>query len=538
MGTDSAETRRSQRECELAHTVRLDFLRLIQAIDWSVRYGDKPKLSTSNSMLPTYSIPSRLLQNCNLELIITSLPPSTGTDHVTEASLDPFEAVLVPKLEIPGSFAGQVSIIRLPVHAALVVADGIDGCLSLGRWMSTVPPSETKRWPIQIQVGLDLPAVGQAQENNATLENVAMLDSQKASEALNLFRKSNENATSYEKGWSGSGIQQVLDWIQLQSSDASVAMSPAVGRLIENILENAEAKLTRHVVALPQDDASELAGDSSTVGLNDAAAAWARRSHIELQGKLDAMRQGPVWAKTRWFKLLWRIDDVSLALQELLERNWLVNTEKELIWLAGRGLGEGILNEGVIGSTSFSQHLKDLEAVRKMSDEPTLSASEPSSEDPTSTKADAATDWFSLIPLTRARIAGETIPRMQRQAQVLVLQGLSLTGVSTALSALLYTSLPSFGIYEASTVAAFAVAWSLRQLQKKWEGSRSEWMSKLYEAGRQVLKRTELGIRASIHEGSRRPRNSSGGVVERQAARQALMEVQKALTVLKQETRA
>lgn len=128
------------------------------------------------------------------------------------------------------------------------------------------------------------------------------------------------------------------------------------------------------------------------------------------------------------------------------------------------------------------------------------------------------------ISASRSKLGSTTIPSLQALSQSLVLFSASTTGLTSAFSALLYSSATT-GLYEACTVAAVGLIYSLRRQQSKWEKARSFWEDEVRETGRTALIDTEKVLRESIRDGPVRqkeelPETRARGIVEH--ARKAL----------------
>ena len=106
--------------------------------------------------------------------------------------------------------------------------------------------------------------------------------------------------------------------------------------------------------------------------------------------------------------------------------------------------------------------------------------------------------WFEYISSARAELIDDTVPALQALAQRLLLQTFSTTSLSSAASALLYISVSSFSLFEASAVGVLGLTFSLRRMQKMWEGARESWEGTVREQGRSTLKRTEDLVRGII----------------------------------------
>ena len=79
-------------------------------------------------------------------------------------------------------------------------------------------------------------------------------------------------------------------------------------------------------------------------------------------------------------------------------------------------------------------------------------------------------------------------------------------------------------------MAALGLTFSLRRLQKLWEGSRESWQSTVREEGRRTLKGTEEVVRTILRSsGKKGGVEEDDGVRERREAREAVRKVREAL---------
>ena len=120
------------------------------------------------------------------------------------------------------------------------------------------------------------------------------------------------------------------------------------------------------------------------------------------------------------------------------------------------------------------------------------------------------------------------MPPLQALAQRLILQTMSTTSLSSALSALLWIS-SSCSVFEASAVAALGLTFSLRRMQKLWEGARESWQGTVREEGRRTLKGTEDLVRMIVRSKEQGRAQVDEGALERRRAREAVKAVREAL---------
>lgn len=471
-------------------------------------------------------IPSPTLKRLNLEILVSSLNiPSSSSPPLSVEEL--YELALAPTAETPKSFHGSVSYVLYPVHKAVIVADGLKDCLSLGQYLPS-KGLEISNGSGAVQIALNLPSSLLGGADGTFAKNVAVLDMKEAAKALNIFRESTENGTAYEKGWFSSGMPAVTKWMAQGAEGYETNISPAVAGLTKAILDQTTANISSERHSKSQELSNLLVPLHVRRPLGDATSAWALRGHTELREQLDIAFASRNWAKLRWWKLLWRVDDVSMFTSEVLERNWLVQTEKGLIWLAGRGTEAGIFSTpppsghltSTLGALGTGQGFESLRTEGEMPAR--------TSDAGAAAAAAAAIPWPTELSTARATLQATTVPVLQTKAQSLVMQSMSITTVSAALSGLLFVSEFATSLYEAGAVAALGLVWSLRRLQKRWEQEKDKWEAEIREAGRVVLKDTEEQIQNAIRTGGQAPIDTEGDE-ERAIAMKAVEEARSAL---------
>ncbi|KAL1970936.1 hypothetical protein VTN77DRAFT_2770 [Rasamsonia byssochlamydoides] len=435
-----------------------------------IRYGEESGV-IQNNLLPTISVPSTLLKKGNIEILVSTL--GAGTEpagaRITE------ESVLVPTITIPTSHTGRHNAIRYPVHRSIVCGTGVDGLLAYSRLISLASPQRGER---SIHGAIELNIEGEKQKAHS---KVTFVDTRQADEALAKFRESVQNASDYERGWTASGVQPLVDW--LATTKNKEGLDQDLETLIQSLLDAAEegviAKEAQH---LREQEATSIS-EEVRQRLDRTVSVWAERAHTELQNSLEEGFASKPWRGLAWWKLFWRVDDVGMITSEILEKRYLCQAEKELIWTAGQVKQAGLLNEPVDS---------DLPEPSRATDNTDSGTVPMKAEQP----------WPMQVATSRFQLSNTTVPSLQALSQGLVFFSLSTTALTSALSALLYAS-SSTSMYEACTVAAVGLIYSLRRQQKKWETARTFWEKEVRETGRKALIETEHLLRTLIRDGGR-----------------------------------
>jgi hypothetical protein len=307
-------------------------------------------------------------------------------------------------------------------------------------------------------------------DQKSSSDRVSLVDVDRASTALDKFRESVNNASDYERGWNGSGVQPLIDWLATSSATPTgSAMNPVLIPLVESILDSADASVLDREAKALHDQTAGVAPEEIRSTLNQGITTWAERAHSELRSSLEEGLASPRWRGLAWWKLFWRVDDVSMITSEILDKKFLRRAETEVIWTAGKYQQAGLLEEP--------------------------SASSPTQSIPAS--------WPTQISDLRTKLLTTTVPSLQALAQSLVLFSVSTTTLTSALSALTYVAIPSAGVYESSTLAAIGLIYSIRRQQKRWDVARTFWEEEVREEGRTALLETEASLREIVRDGGK-----------------------------------
>ncbi|ESZ91296.1 hypothetical protein SBOR_8330 [Sclerotinia borealis F-4128] len=433
----------------------------------------------SGRLVHEMNISSPTFNGHKMEILVLEMdPPTNDASGLFE------ETVLVPTMEIPTSSTGRYTPVTTPVHKSFLLGHGIIGAVSLlscplGAYQETIGSavdlrtSESKSLPI--------PSIDIASGN----------------EALHTFRESIENAMTYEQQWLSSGIPEVVDWMKSGASSTQDIIKEPLLRLILSIIQNADKRLETERAKQLSILLSSRISSAQMESLRHELSTWSERAHTELRDQLDIAFGGHRWRKLGWWKLFWRVDDVSMFTTDMLSRNFLTEAEKEIIFLAGRTEEAGVYRNIPLHSDSIQNSDWAYTPVQEALPEglpppPKLRDVVPiaADEDIIPTRIQPQ-PWPLHIPIARAFLSTTTIPALQALAQKLVLQTLSTSSLTSALAGLMYVSNMSTTVYEAGAVAAFGIVWSMRRMQNKWETARAYWEGEVREEGRLAVRNVE-----------------------------------------------
>ena len=474
------------------------------------RFGDEHDVHRPTPLYKVLSAPSRVLRAHNLEVLVSTLNVDTAKLLTTASTESSEESVLVPKLQ---ATSARGTPVPYPVHKTLILGEGLDSALAFGRFSSDSAADMRNT----VKVAVDLPAPQQEADTDAQAES-AVVNVETGTQALASFRESVANSQIFERGWFRSGLPALSQWLaaDLQPTEP---IKPAMKTLIASITDDVEAKLLKEDTARLTLLASIPTDRGATAAITSALDSWAEKSHTELRDELDKAFSARNWHKLSWWKLFWRVDDVTMLSQEIIERRWLISAEKSSIFLAGRMAQAGFpedVHRLPIQQTEIP--VTTPETAPTLENQPTNLSTEVRKPQP----------WSENIATARDEVIASNVPPLQALAQRLILQTMSTTSLSSALSALLYVS-SSCSVFEASAVAALGLTFSLRRMQKLWEGARESWQGTVREEGRRTLKATEDLVRLIVKSKEQGTVKVDEGAVERRQAREAVGAVREAL---------
>ncbi|KAJ4346858.1 uncharacterized protein N0V89_010790 [Didymosphaeria variabile] len=489
-----------------------------------LRFGDENDAHAPSPLYKILSVPSRVLETHNLEILVSTLninAPSSASAQTTERSKD---AVLVPKLQ---ATSARGTPVPYPVHKTLVLGEDLDSALAFGQFTS----DNAEKTENMVKLAIELPAPSNASDGADISKSTVAINSAVGAQGLDAIRISVANAVTYERSWFASGVPTVSKWITSElGSEPSI--KPIQTALISSLLDDAEATITK-------EDAQQLQVLISTTTPEQLGAEmigyleqWAEKSHRELRDDLDEAFAAKNWRKLAWWKLFWRVDDVGMITEEVIARRWLVSAEKDAVYLAGRMKQAGFPDE-VRSSPGYGEADAYFKTpADALGHEVSIAENQ---ETALSTAVNPPTPWPALLSSARTTLLATTLPPLQALAQRLILTTLSTTSLSAALSVLLYASVSTVSLFEASAVAALGLTFSLRRMQKVWENGREAWKVEVKEEGRQALKRTEGLVRSIINAGGPGAAVENEGLEERKRAREAVAKVREALRKLSKE---
>nr|OQO21716.1 hypothetical protein B0A51_12870 [Rachicladosporium sp. CCFEE 5018] len=501
-----------------------------------LRYGDEiDTVSVTKDLVQIIDIPSPFLKRHGLEILVTGF--STG-GLAAEESEELESQLLVPSLTIPNTSRGQVGFVRYPVHMALLVGEGVEGAVEAARIL------ELELDAALVGAALDLPVRPDVAKGSIISTTGQIVDTSLASHALALFRTSKANGAQFSHEWEASNVPATASFITSASLSSSSSPKPAITATIASLLTSTTTAINdAETTSIQTADFASVPSPKRAQLLSDLTS-WSASAHKDLQLNLTAAFASPTWRRTAWFRLLWRIDDVSQVSTHLLQHAWLREAELELACLSGKLLSGGLATPATLREPEFQalvpegmqaelvthEKVKDQEeSVAELMQLPTLLSR---------VKAQSGLNplfnppWPQTIALARMHLIHTLIPPFHARAQALLLQSLTTTAATSALGVWLVVATSGVAVYEAGAVAALGLVWSLRRLQKKWGIERTKFAGDVSDFARRALSEVEGHLRKVVESGGRvevQQAEVEGWARARKAvedARQALAEVQ------------
>lgn len=475
-----------------------------------LRYGESESdamgQAGQNPLLHTLQIPSPFLRQNNVEILVSTLNVNGNAQSVEQASLD--EAILVPSLTTPTSAGGRVGFVRYPVHKALIVTEGVSGAVEFGRYPAALIDGKL------IGAALSIPlraSHGAESGEQAATDNAVDIDL--AEHALDLFRTNRADGARFSEEWQTSRIPRIADWIGGSSADAHLKTD--VQGLLLSLLKSSSTSLSIAESTATTAVTSTSVPDRKRASLQSAISTWSADGHKDLQSNLDtAFSDSKAWRRTVWWRLFWRIDDVTTSTSELVSQNWLTEAEQRLAFLSGQLVEAGLATQEEMRKVSTPQlldkgrklEMEELEA--KQSTETVAQLMRMPSMLATMQRQSGVSPlfdppWPQTINLSRQYLLKSVVPTLHTRAQALLFTAVSTIAGSTALGAWFYVATAGIALYESGAIAALGLVWALRRLQKKWSKERQFFAASVREDGRRVLGEVEEGLRKIVSNGGR-----------------------------------
>ena len=485
------------------------------------RYGEQTDVDDRHPLVRTLFIQSPLLHTHKLEILVHTI------SAVTEPINDGAASFLVPSLDIVNSPSGRPGTVTYPVHKALMYEEGLRSLASF----SIIDLHADRRQNGQMFKGVIDWSWSISQQGLTRDQPVSPINLAMAEAAIDVFRQSLNKSMEYEHMWFDAGMPGITSWLSEGKDIQQGVVKPAIRRLIQTVCENSADAIEREeAFELAKEKAKTISEPTKKI-IDQGISIWAENAHTELRDRLNLAFHSKSWRKTKWWKLFWRVDDVGYIASDILQRAWLVEAEKEMIWICGRIYQSGLLVPPKLRRTPIPDPDEVEEKLGQIPRIPVKGIIPKKLSSDFTEPPPVFHPWPQDIFLARSALSRLTVPPLQAVAQNLVLQTIATNVLTSSLSALLYVSISATSPYEAGAIAALGLVYSLRRLQKRWETARTEWQMQLREDGRTLLRGVEEGARQDVREGGK-PEVNKIGVEARRTAREAVAKVRRDLDAL------
>ena len=484
-----------------------------------------------NPLLQTLQVPSPFLRQNKIEVLVANLNANGNGSSADAAALQ--ETILVPSLTTPTSTGGRVGFVRYPVHKAVIVTEGVSGAVDFGRFQSALLDGKLITAALSIPLR---PSSGAETGEEAATGNA--IDVELATHALGLFRTSRANGARFSEEWQTSRLSVLADWISKRGSDET--LNPDVQNLLVSILQSSQTSVSKAETVSESTAVSTSVSDARRKALQASISSWSADGHKDLQSNLDpALSDSKAWRRTVWWRLFWRIDDVTTSLSELLRQSWLTEAEQRLAFLCGQIVEAGLANQDQMREAGTVQ-LLDERREKMMNDQKQEGSRDTAAElmrmpsmlagmqqrDGVSTLFNPP--WPQTINLSRQYLINGVVPALHTKAQAQLFTAVSTIAGSTALGAWFYVATAGIALYEGGAIAALGLVWALRRLQKKWSKERELFAGSVREDGRKVLAEVEESLRKIVKDGGRSSVRPEDAIAWREA-KEAIQRCEEAL---------
>ncbi|GAB7360612.1 hypothetical protein MBLNU230_g0492t1 [Neophaeotheca triangularis] len=467
-----------------------------------LKYGDPDEATPASPLVQTLNVPSRVLRKGNLEILVTTLSTNAASrPERAESGLE--DAILVPSLTTPTSAGGRMGFVRYPLHSSLVVAEGVQGAIEYGRLLPSVAHH-----------GMIKPVLSLAMQPESNTDSSGTLNVDLATHALSVFRTDKANGAKFSHEWQASNLPHLLEWLRALCTASLSGLKAGVENLVTDVLATSSTSIASTESQTTTTASSSTVPETKRNNLQTAISTWSESAHRDLELNLSSSLASSSWRRTAWFRLLWRIDDVTHSATSLLRNSWLTEAEATLAHLSGRiseanlATPDQLRNTPALLPETMQQELQtrdqaaipNPDSVAELKQLPAMLArvQQQSGLNPLFDPP-----WPQTIHLSRQTMLHTLVPALHRKAQALLLGTVSTTAGTSALALWFWVATSGLGLYEAGAIAALGVVWPLRRLQKLWGAEREGFEATVREEGRRVLGDVEGHLRKVVREGGR-----------------------------------
>jgi len=229
-----------------------------------------------NSAFRELHVPSSLLRQYNLEVIVSSLQidvsKSTSAVQNGRSILD---SLLVPSMVASAPSAGGYSTVAYPVHKTVLLGSGLKDLVNLGCFLAGTENANLPSDLIKLAVLTTASSSSSSDAKSLGEQDIAMLNIHEAENAISQFRKSVNNAVSYEHAWFNSQIPSLVDWL-VEASETKSSLKAPIRSFVDNILIDTSTRIDAMVKTLKAEvENSSAVSEYTQKTLNNAITQWA-----------------------------------------------------------------------------------------------------------------------------------------------------------------------------------------------------------------------------------------------------------------------
>ncbi|KAH0125515.1 hypothetical protein KCU67_g17585, partial [Aureobasidium melanogenum] len=200
--------------------------------------------------------------------------------------------------------SGRTGFVRYPVHKAIVVGEGIQGCMDFGRLSAALEATTLAVTGAEqglIQVALGVPRDSPRTQTNDT-GLISPVDIDQAGLALDLFRQDVANGAIFNSKWQASNIQAIIKFLASDPMDPvtgdSVGLRPTLQAHIRSTLDSAADAIALSEQVANTAVISNSISDQKRQEISQAISAWAQHAHTDLQVSLANAIDSRSWRRT------------------------------------------------------------------------------------------------------------------------------------------------------------------------------------------------------------------------------------------------
>lgn len=381
--------------------------------------------------------------------VLVSFSPTFENQILAHNSLIEFP---VPFREVPNARSTEI----MEVNSIEDSKEHLDTChyhvfLSSNMQEALTTPIES-HFPRVLAI--DVPASNELldHEGKKIDSKVVLISSEAANRGIELLAQSPANVSQYTKLLRQSKIGELEDLIFTTPQEAE-------RKMLDSIISSCET-----IVAPSTGDELAKTVEKESDSMRKLRTKWSREAHEELQLKLTNGLQN--WSKKTmaWYKLYFRVDDIYDSLSDVLQRDYLVDSNAKLEYLFGR-------------IDSFAARHNFPEAVQLING-----------------NDDAKLILHESIQSSREKILNDKAVKVHNDG----LKTLATVIFGMQLPTILVSSLGmyfyNYSLYSMGSIMALGLVLGFKSLQKSWLRTTEQFKTDVIEEARRAIGECEFSI--------------------------------------------